>query len=144
MAARTLYSEALLDNYRHPRNRGQLEQADATRRGRNPRCGDEIEVAVKFDGDRIGKAAFRGRGCSISIASASMMTEAVAGRTTEEVSRLLERLRAELAAPEHDSQAAPVWLAALGQIREHPARHRCVLLSWEALAEAVREMGKRR
>lgn len=143
MASRSVYSEILLDHYRHPRHYGTLDRADVVRRGSNPRCGDEIEVAVRFDGDRIGGAAFRGRGCAISIASASMMTEAVAGKTTAEVIGLLAELSAQLAGIEgRQTGPAPAWFAALAQIREHSARHRCVLLSWEALASAIKRDGR--
>src|SRR5262245_33633136 len=81
-----LYKEVILDHYQHPRNRGQLADPDVATRGHNPLCGDEVLLAVKMDGDVIQEIAFGGRGCSISQASASMMTESVKGHDVEDAS----------------------------------------------------------
>ena len=77
MAANTLYKEVLLEHFHQPRNKGGLQGADVLRRGSNPRCGDEIEVGLFLQGDRLERVKFRGRGCSVCIASASLMTEAL-------------------------------------------------------------------
>jgi len=128
-----------MDHYRNPRNREDPKGADVVRRGRNPRCGDDLEVGVDFDGERVKRVRFHGRGCSICIASASMMTEAVSGSTRLEV----EKLYADLSLV-FDSNADPVPstppgpLRALSAVKPYPARRRCVLLAWEALAEAIR------
>jgi nitrogen fixation NifU-like protein len=138
MAAEGLYKEVLLDHFRHPRNKGELTGADTVRRGSNPRCGDDIEVGVFLRGDRLESVRFRGRGCSICIASSSLMTEAVTGTSLTEARHLCEAMQswfgqgdgAQVAEPPRD-------LEALSAVRDYPARRRCVLLSWEALQDAL-------
>jgi nitrogen fixation NifU-like protein len=136
MSADTLYKDVLLDHFHHPRNKGDLHGAAVIRRGSNPRCGDEIEVGIDVEAGRLSRVRFRGRGCSVCIASASLMTEVVDGRGTGEARALADGMRAWFggeAAPEEP----PVGLEALAAVRAYPARRRCVLLSWEALAEAI-------
>jgi len=134
----SLYKKVLLDHFHHPRNRGDLSEADVVRRGSNPRCGDEVEVGVYVDGDRIDQVRFRGRGCSVCIASASMMTEAVTGKEANEVRRLCASVKGwfDQASDDKPQPIAPE-LEALSAVRAYPARRRCVLLSWEALPDAV-------
>lgn len=83
-----LYRENIIDHYRHPRNKGHLEQPDIQFHDVNPFCGDEITIEVKLDGDRIADVAFEGKGCAISQASASMLTEEIVGMSLEEVKAL--------------------------------------------------------
>ena len=84
-----LYREIILDHYKSPRNRGTLEPADARAEGQNPLCGDEVTITVNFDGgDRIEEIRFEGRGCAISQAATSMLTELVSGRTLDEVASM--------------------------------------------------------
>jgi len=140
MTDHNLYKETLLRHYRHPHNRceGVLEGADIVRRGDNPRCGDEVEVGVYLRDGLLARVKFRGRGCSVCIASSSMMTGAVEGRSIEEARQLCADMQAwfqkgdgtELTEPPEDLQA-------LSAVREYPARRRCVLLSWEALDDAL-------
>lgn len=138
MPADDLYKTVLLDHFHHPRNKGDLAGADLVRRGSNPRCGDEVEVGVFLDGDRIEKVRFRGRGCSLCIASASMMTEAVGGKETREARSLCESIQNWFGRGESGRlQTASDPLAALSAVREYPARRQCVLLSWEALGDAI-------
>ncbi len=138
MPAENLYKSVLLDHFHHPRNKGDLGGADIVRRGSNPRCGDEVEVGVYLDDDRVEKVRFRGRGCSVCIASASMMTETVRGKHTGEVRHLCHAMQSWFGQGSGDQlQTAPEELQALSAVREYPARRRCVLLSWEALAEAI-------
>ena len=135
-----LYKDILLEHYRHPHNRcdGELQGADVVRRGANPRCGDEVEIGLYLNGDRVDNVKFRGRGCSVCIASASMMTKAVSGRPVDDARHLCRDMQqwfgqgdgAEVSTP-------PEGLSALSAVREYPARRRCVLLSWEALADAL-------
>lgn len=134
----SVYKIALLDHFHHPRNKGDLDGADAVRRGSNPRCGDEVEVGVYLRGDRIDKVRFRGRGCSLCIASASMMTEAVSGKGTEQARHLCESMQVWFGQGSGEEPGtAPEELEALSAVREYPARRRCVLLSWEALSDAI-------
>jgi nitrogen fixation protein NifU and related proteins len=83
-----LYRDFILDHYRHPRNAGTLENPDATFEDNNPLCGDRIRMDVRIAGDRIEDVRFAGRGCAISQASASLLTEAVKGKTVSEVQQL--------------------------------------------------------
>jgi nitrogen fixation NifU-like protein len=140
MADQSVYKEQLLQHYRHPHNRqdGPLSDADIVRRGSNPRCGDEIEVGLYLEGDRISEVRFRGRGCSVCIASSSMMAEAVSGREQADVVTLCDGMRDWFNQGEGTAvQDPPASLSALAAVREYPARRRCVLLSWEALADAL-------
>ncbi len=134
-----LYRERLLDHFRNPRNRGELDGADLIRRGSNPRCGDEVEVGLFLRGDKVESVKFRGRGCSICIASSSMMTDAVRGRSRDEVHHLCEQMQAWFGegSDDPDAGAPPGDLQALSGVRGHQARHRCVLLCWEALSDAL-------
>jgi nitrogen fixation NifU-like protein len=140
MIAQDLYKETLLDHYRHPRNRcdGPIHGADAVERGANPRCGDEVEIGIFLKDKRIEDIQFRGRGCAICIASASMMTDAVIGLNVANTQLLCEKMRAWFG--EVDTASDPVLpdtLQALAAVRKHPARQKCVLLSWEALDDAI-------
>jgi nitrogen fixation NifU-like protein len=83
-----LYREVILDHYKNPRGHGLLEAPDAQAEGQNPLCGDEIAVSVRFDGETIADVGFEGRGCAISQAATSMLTEIVVGRTAEDVARM--------------------------------------------------------
>jgi nitrogen fixation NifU-like protein len=96
-----LYRELILDHYKNPRNHGLLESADATAEGQNPLCGDEISVSVRLrDGDVIEDVGFEGRGCAISQAATSMLTDLVKGKTAEEVAKMpKEELLDELGIP---------------------------------------------
>lgn len=123
-----------MEHYRNPRNRGNLVDADMIRRGNNPRCGDDIEVAVKFAGDSIGNIMFRGRGCSVCLASASMMTETVDGMSKQQAHELAQAMQAWFNA---DGDNPAVNLQALEAVHGHTARKRCVLLAWEALVDAL-------
>ena len=133
-----LYQEMILDHYRRPRNKGELPMADESVLMKNPLCGDEIGVHVKFDGDVVSDLSFSGRGCSISQASASMMTQLVKGRKLEEVEALRSRFRDMVMG---DAEAAGD--KALGSARslsgvcKFPARVKCALLAWNALESAL-------
>jgi nitrogen fixation NifU-like protein len=95
-----LYREVILDHYKNPRSHGLLEAADAQAEGQNPLCGDEVAVSLRFDGDRISEVGFEGRGCAISQAATSMLTELVQGRSAEEVARMpKEELLEEIGIP---------------------------------------------
>lgn len=138
MAESSLYKEALMDHYRNPRNREDPKDAAVVRRGSNPRCGDDLEVGVDFDGATLVRVRFHGRGCSVCIASASMMTEAVTGKTRGEAEEIYHGLRQWFGAAEDDPiPDPPVSLQPLSALRQFPARQRCVLLAWEALADTL-------
>ena len=95
-----LYREVILDHYKNPRGHGLLDAADGVAEGQNPLCGDEVTVSVRFDGDVIADVGFEGRGCAISQAATSMLTELVVGRSADEVARMpKEELLEEIGIP---------------------------------------------
>ena len=133
---RELYQDIILDHNRRPRNFGALPAASHRAEGHNPLCGDQVAVAVQLDGEVIRDIAFEGSGCAISTASASLMTEAVRGKTVEEALRLFGRFHAVLtgAAPADDELGK---LAALEGVREYPMRVKCATLAWHTLKAAL-------
>jgi nitrogen fixation protein NifU and related proteins len=137
MDLKDLYRDVILDHNRQPRNFGRLEPNDAHADGYNPLCGDRLSVFVRLDGDRIEDLRFEGKGCAISTASASLMTEAVKGKSLAAVEELFGRMHALLT-----SQGAPPSqdlgkLAALSGVREYPARVKCATLCWHTLHAAL-------
>jgi nitrogen fixation NifU-like protein len=137
---RDLYQEVILDHCKRPRNFGPLEGADHVAQGYNPLCGDKIKVYVALDGERLTGVRFEGTGCAISTASASLMTEALAGRTVGEAQTLFDEVHGMLTgdpsqvAEESDSLGK---LAALGGVREYPVRVKCATLAWHTLQAAL-------
>ena len=135
-----LYRDIILDHYRNPRNRGILENPDAAVRGHNPLCGDEMELSLKLEGDRIDDVKLLGRGCSISQASASMMTEKIKGKSLAEVRRLVDTFKGmllenrELTDEEYDALGD---LESLEGVKSFPVRIKCALLAWNTLLEAL-------
>jgi nitrogen fixation NifU-like protein len=129
-----LYQEMILDHYRRPRNKGKIENPDATAEMRNPLCGDEIGLQVNFAGDAVGELRFSGRGCSISLASASMMTQLVQGKSTAEVGAIRDRFRELMLGDVSAATDARLGsLRALSGVAKFPARVKCALLAWNAL-----------
>ena len=134
----SLYQAVILDHYRRPRNHGGLEGGDVRVHLNNPTCGDEIELSLTLDGDRLAAIRFAGRGCAISQASASMMTELLAGRTAAEARELAGRFKALLRGDDLGADARSLAsLRALAGVAKFPARVRCALLAWNALEEAM-------
>ena len=134
-----LYQELILDHYRRPRNKGTLAAAASAEGGaRNPLCGDELTVTVALDGERVSAVRFMGSGCSISQASASMMTLLVDGRTLAEVAALRRRF-SQLLAGDPDAAADPSLgdARALAGVAKFPTRHKCAAMAWEALAAGL-------
>jgi nitrogen fixation NifU-like protein len=133
-----LYRDVILDHNRQPRNFGALEPADACVEGFNPLCGDHLTLRLRFKDDTVSDIRFEGQGCAISTASASLMTEAVKGKTRGEALKLFERVHQLLtddAAPPADELGK---LAALSGVREYPARVKCASLCWHSLASALK------
>jgi nitrogen fixation NifU-like protein len=136
MELNDLYRDVILDHNRHPRNFGALEAADASVEGFNPMCGDRLTVQLRMADDRIADIRFEGQGCAISTASASLMTEAVKGKSRADALALFDRVHQLLT-----DDAAPAdelgKLAALSGVREFPARVKCASLCWHTLASAL-------
>lgn len=139
-----LYQEILLEHYRHPRNHGPLPGADREIDGHNPLCGDRIRLRLRLDGDRLAEVRFEGSGCAISTASASMMTEAVRGRSVAEALELAEQFREVMTKPGNEP-LPETWgeLAALEGVRAFPMRVKCATLAWHALRSALAESAGR-
>ena len=137
---RDLYQEVILDHSRKPRNFRELPGARKAE-GHNPLCGDRATVYVRLEGDRVSDVAFKGAGCSISTASASMMTESVKGKSRQEVERLFERFHALVTAPPDQAagNAAPELgkLAVFSGVCEFPVRVKCASLPWHTLKAAL-------
>jgi nitrogen fixation NifU-like protein len=134
-----LYKEVILDHYRAPRNKGHLDPHDVSLERNNPLCGDEIELYLKFDGDTVEGIAFEGKGCSISQASASMMTEKVKGREIKEATALAESIKAMMAGEEDGDPNILGDLISLKGVVKYPVRIKCALLGWNTLLDALEE-----
>ena len=142
MDLKELYREVILDHNRHPRNFGRLEPADASADGHNPLCGDRLTVTLRMGaGDVIDDVKFEGNGCAISVASASMMSEAVRGKSRDDVAELFGHVHAALTQAEAPADPALGKLAALAGVREFPARVKCASLCWHTLNAALASTG---
>ncbi len=139
MELKDLYRDVILDHNRRPRNFGRLEQADARAEGHNPLCGDRLTLAVRLAGDRIEDIRFEGKGCAISTASASLMSEAVKGQDLATVRRLIDGVHALLTERDAPVGAELGKLAALSGVREFPARVKCASLCWHTLNAALEQ-----
>ncbi len=136
---RDLYQEVILDHTKHPRNFGGLEHATHRAHGSNPLCGDQLALFLEVVDDRVRDVRFSGRGCAISTASASLLTEAVKGKSPAEAHALFARFHAAVTAPPEE----PVDVSELGKlavlagVREFPMRVKCASLAWHTLEAAL-------
>ena len=142
MDLRDLYQDIILDHGRRPRNFRAIEHPTHTAQGYNPLCGDRVTIYVDLDGDRIGDLSFQGRGCAISTAAASLMTEVLKGKTVAEARELFAHFRARVtggaAPPVSEPLAAELdRLEPLTGVKAYPARVKCATLSWHALEAAL-------
>ena len=132
-----LYREIILDHYRNPRNRGRMAQPDVATQGANPLCGDEIEVSLVVRDGRVEDIRFEGNGCSISQASASMMTESVKGKSLDEVRDLIDSFKGMMHGEFEPDPDEVGDLEALQGVRKYPVRIKCALLCWNTLLEGL-------
>lgn len=140
MNLKDLYRDVIVDHNRNPRNFGRLDPADAQADGHNPLCGDQLSLYVTLDGERLREVKFEGKGCAISVASASLLTEAVKGKSRAEVQQLFDAVHALLT--RQDAPADGVGkLAALSGVRDFPARVKCASLCWHTLNAALERSG---
>lgn len=134
---RELYQQVILDHNRKPRNFRRLEDANRTAEGYNPLCGDQITLYLRVDDGVIKDAAFQGKGCAISKASASLMTTSVIGKPESEATALFNRVHAMLTT-ESDGAAEELGkLAVFAGVREFPSRIKCATLAWHTLQAAL-------
>ena len=138
---RNLYQEMIVDHGRSPRNFGVLEQASHSREGHNPLCGDKVKLYVDAEAGRIRALRFQGQGCAISMASASLMTEALEGKTLAEAERLFEDFHLLVTEKEHPAglEDSVGKLAAFKNLSEFPVRVKCATLAWHTLRAALAE-----
>lgn len=145
MALEDLYRDVILDHYRNPRHQDPLDRSDASAEGVNPLCGDEVTVELSLEDDRVVGISVRGQGCSISQSSASMMSEAVRGKTRQEISDLADRFHRMMTEEDGDSAgldparpgAVLGDLEALQGVRRYPVRIKCASLPWTTLEQAL-------
>ncbi len=137
---RDLYRELILDHSRSPRHFGKLEEPTHTADGINALCGDKLHLHLKISEDVIIDAAFEGVGCAISVASASLMTDAIIGMRIEEALGCFEAVSQRLTQSADESEIeVDEKFRALDGVREFPARVKCATLSWHALRAAIHE-----
>ena len=140
---RELYQQVIIDHSRSPRNFKQLEEASHSAEGYNPLCGDQITVYVLVDGEVVKDVSFKGSGCAISKASASLMTATVKGKTVKEAEEMFGRFR-DMVTAAHDAEideAALGKLAVFSGVREFPVRVKCATLAWHTLHAALEGEG---
>ena len=133
---RALYQEVILDHYKNPRNFGAVDAPSGQAQGYNPLCGDQVSVSLRMNGDVVEEVAFEGVGCAISTASASLMTEAVKGKTREEAAHIFEDFR-RLVTGETQPEGELGKLEILAGVRDYPVRIKCAVLAWHALKSAL-------
>jgi nitrogen fixation NifU-like protein len=146
MDLRELYQDIILDHGRHPRNFRAIEHPTHTAKGHNPLCGDRVTVYVALDGGHIADVSFEGRGCAISTAAASLMTEILKGKTPDEAQALFAQFHAKATGgaepglpPELEEDMER--LEPLTGVKAYPARVKCATLSWHALEAALKDGG---
>jgi nitrogen fixation NifU-like protein len=138
MDLKDLYRDVIVDHNRNPRNFRPMPDADARAEGFNPLCGDRLTLYVKLDGDTIRDVAFQGSGCAISVASASLLTESVKGKTVPEAERLFASMHELLTRDDSTVDVSSLGkLGALSGVREFPARVKCASLCWHTLDAAL-------
>ncbi len=133
-----LYRDVIVDHNRSPRNFGKLEPADRSAEGFNPLCGDVLTVYLNMNGDEVAKVQFEGQGCAISVASASLMTEAMKGLTEAQAHELFTRVHSMLTGEDAISNPESLGkLAALQGVRAFPSRVKCASLCWHTAMAAL-------
>ncbi len=132
-----LYRDIILDHYKNPRNKGDLDPADIRVNANNPLCGDEVTITARLstDGQTVDSLHFSGRGCSISQASASMMTEQVEGRPVGEALQVINRFKDMMLAAGDATELGD--LEALQGVRKYPVRIKCAVLPWNSLLQGL-------
>jgi nitrogen fixation protein NifU and related proteins len=142
MDLRELYQDIILDHGRHPRNFRAIDHPTHKAQGHNPLCGDRVTVYLNLAGDRIDDLSFDGRGCAISTAAASLMTEVLKGKTVAEARQLFAHFRARVMGGDEPPLSEPLAaemerLEPLTGVRAYPVRVKCATLSWHALEAAL-------
>jgi nitrogen fixation NifU-like protein len=142
MALDDIYKEVILDHYKNPRNKRELQGATRTCTRNNPLCGDEITVYVAERDGQLAEVAFTGQGCSISQSSASMMTESLTGRSVDDAETMIKEFRAMMAGEAEPDEDEYGELVALKGVVKYPIRVKCAVLAWDVLQEALQGGGE--
>jgi len=135
-----LYQEVILDHNKRPRNFGELDDANHRAEGYNPLCGDRVTVYLKINGDKIEDIRFKGSGCAISTASASLMTESLKGKSLAEVQELFKRFRSLVTGKGGNGEKSEMGKLSVFQgVSEFPVRVKCATLAWHTLQAAIED-----
>ncbi|HET8551561.1 MAG TPA: SUF system NifU family Fe-S cluster assembly protein [Gammaproteobacteria bacterium] len=132
-----LYQDIIIDHNRSPRNFRRIDPATREAQGFNPLCGDKLTVYLKLDGDRVEDVSFEGSGCAISVASASLMTDTLKGKTQAEAEALFKDMHALLTGQSEEAPERLGKLAALAGVRDYPSRVKCATLCWHTVQAAL-------
>ncbi|WP_042360293.1 Fe-S cluster assembly sulfur transfer protein SufU [Geomicrobium sp. JCM 19055] len=137
----TLYRQVIMDHYKNPRNRGELDENDAlTINMNNPSCGDRIQLHLQVENDQVVEAKFTGEGCSISLSSASMMTDTVKGKSIKEALEISGIFSEMVQGKEYDDEKYDLGdIEALQGVTKFPARIKCATLAWKAMEKGLDE-----
>lgn len=138
---RELYQELIIDHGRHPRNHKKLDSFTHCQEGYNPICGDRLVLYLRVEDDKVADASFEGEGCAISVASASLMTEQIKGKTLDQVKQLFTAFHQYLTGPEPTAVSPDTLgkLTVLGGVREFPVRIKCATLAWHTLKTEIEQ-----
>jgi len=139
-----LYRDIIMDHFKYPRGTAKLTDPDIGNEGKNPTCGDEIQVAVKLDGEMVEDIFVGCKGCAISVASASMLSEIIKGKSVPEVKHIASIIKAMLKGEELKEQIDLGDLEALRGVKNFPVRIKCALLAWTTLIEGLEAYENRR
>lgn len=134
---RELYQELIIDHGRHPRNFCDMKEANISKEGFNPLCGDRLILFLKVHDDKVIDASFQGSGCAISMASASLMTESLKGKTLSEVHRLFDAFHLLVTSGTETNMPLLGKLAVLKGVCEYPSRVKCATLAWHTVIAAI-------
>ncbi|MGJ7911343.1 Fe-S cluster assembly sulfur transfer protein SufU [Neobacillus sp. LXY-1] len=137
-----LYRRVIMDHYKNPRNRGILEDGNHTINMNNPTCGDRIQLSLKVEDGIVTNARYEGEGCSISMSSASMMTQAIKGKKVEEALKLATIFSDMIQGKEFDDDIDLGDIEALQGVSKFPARIKCATLAWKAMEKGLKEEGQ--
>lgn len=135
-----LYRQVIMDHYKNPRNKGVLDEGSLTVNMNNPTCGDRIQLTMKVEEGKVTDSKFEGEGCSISMSSASMMTQAIKGRSVEEALKLSKIFSDIMQGNEYDEDDLDLGdIEALQGVAKFPARIKCATLAWKAMEKGLKE-----
>lgn len=134
-----LYRSVIMDHYKKPRNKGVIDDSNVSIDMNNPTCGDRIHLSLQVEDGIVVDAKFEGEGCSISMSSASMMTQAIKGKTTKEAVELAHVFSEMMLGHDHDDSLDLGDVEALSGVSQFPARIKCATLSWKAMEKGIKE-----